>query len=467
MTIASTCNAIHDSFVAPSRAECFGGLGWQVQTVGQHQANPFALLILGLDHFERINASFGYQIGDLLLKEVELRLRQMLGTQTFRRVGGAEFVVILPNGSLTDAAFRAHEILKAIHRPFEIAEFNLGLIARIGLALSQEQEISAHTLLHRARLALSAARNARQDFFVYSPKQADIESQKAWLTSDLRHAIDDDQLFLVYQPKIDLMTGQVAGVEALVRWRHPQLGVISPDQFIPLAEETGLITQLTHSVFQKVLRQCRAWNQAGMATKIATNLSMWDLRDEGFSDQVPGLLASYGVSPDQLGLEITETAIMSSSSRVAEILQCMKKMGLWISIDDFGTGYSSLAYIKNLPVNEIKIDRTFVTNMSENINDTIIVQSVIDLAHKLGLKVVAEGVENKKTKEMLGSFKCDAAQGYYMSKPISPIEFQYWLSKRSQQIPAANADKRWINKVLQFNPFYSYAASKAGFDERV
>jgi EAL domain-containing protein (putative c-di-GMP-specific phosphodiesterase class I) len=322
---------------------------------------------------------------------------------------------------------------------------------------------TSDTLLDRAGAALSVARNTRENYRVYSSEHDEVETKKALLTSELRHAISKDQLFMVYQPKIELKTGHVAGVEALVRWQHPQLGVIAPDQFIPLAEETGLITQLTNAVLHKVLQQCQAWNQAGIKTKIAMNLSMWDLQDKRLAEQVPSLLTSYGVSPEQLELEITETAIMTSSPRVIDTLQHMRKMGLWLSIDDFGTGQSSLAYLKNLPVNEIKIDKTFVRNMSEDPNDTIIVQSVIELAHKLGLKTVAEGVENRKTKDMLRHFKCDAAQGYYLSKPISPLELNAWLRNQekgqSQQIKVPKDETTWIDRMFQLNPFYQYAIS--------
>ena len=224
-----------------------------------------------------------------------------------------------------------------------------------------------------------------------------------------------------------------------------------------------MITQLTHSVSHKVLQQCQAWTRSGMRTTIAMNLSMWDLQDNDFADRMSGLLSSYGVSPSQIALEVTETAVMNNASRVIDALNSMRKMGLWISIDDFGTGYSSLAYLKNLPVNEIKIDRSFVTKMSEDKKDTLIVQSIIDLAHKFGLKVVAEGVEDRKTKEMLENLNCDTAQGYYISRPVSPIEFRSWLSTRewgiSQQILESNFGKRWLGKLLRLNPSYQGAAS--------
>jgi len=465
MAIASSVNPSDGAIVDSNRFEAFGRAVRQFATFGRQQAAPMTFLLIGLDDFEHINESFGHRIGDLLLTEIEARLRKIIANRLFNRCGGAEFVVILPVESLTEPAFIANEILKAIHRPFRIGEVEFGLVARIGVALSHEDGIDTRKVWQRARTALSTARNTRKHYVLYSLEKGGADARKALLTADLRHAINDDQLFLHYQPKIDLKTGRVTGVEALVRWQHPQLGIVPPDQFIPLAEETGMITQLTHTVFHKVLQQCQAWNQAGMGTKIATNLSMQDLQDDEFADQIPGLLASYGVSPSQIGLEVTETAIMSNASHVIDTIKSMRKMGLWISIDDFGTGYSSLAYLKNLPVNEIKIDRSFVTNMSEDNHDTIIVRSVIDLAHNLGLQVVAEGVENRKTKEMLDTFKCDTAQGYYISKPVSPVEFKSWMSKYeqgiSQQILAANFTntKRWLEKLFQLNPSYKYAAS--------
>ncbi len=234
---------------------------------------------------------------------------------------------------------------------------------------------------------------------------------------------------MLYQPKVDLKTGRVSGVEALLRWQHPNFGTISPDVFIPLAEQTGLIRRLTNLVLNKVLRQCRIWNRAGLKMKVAANVSVWDLHSAGFPDEIAALLATYKVLPTQLKLEITESSLMPDTSRVIQTLNGMRDMGLRISVDDFGTGYSSLSYLRKLPVSEIKIDKSFVTSMAEENNDAVIVQSVIDLAHKLGLKVVAEGVENKKTKEMLDRFKCDVAQGYYISKPITAEKFVHWLSK--------------------------------------
>jgi diguanylate cyclase (GGDEF)-like protein len=446
----------------------------QAQTLGQRHTNPVAVLIIGLDHFEKINQSFGYQIGDFLLDEMESRVRKILAIdQGFRRVGGAEFVVILPFGSLKDAASLAREILRVIHQSFVVGEFHLELIARIGLAVASEHEPTINTLLQRARVALSAARNTRNDLAVYSPEQDGGEVERVLLTGDLRHAIDEDQLFLVYQPKIDLSTGQVLAVEALVRWRHPKLGILAPDQFIPLAEESGLIMHLTHDVLHKVVQQCQAWNRAGMKIQIATNLSMWDLQAGTLSAHVPSLLANYGVSPAQLGLEITETAIMTNSSQVLDSLKWMSKMGLWISIDDFGTGYSSLAYLKNLPVNEIKIDRSFVKNMSADNDDAVIVQTAIDLAHKFGLKVVAEGVENRRTQEMLGRFKCDTAQGFHISKPLSAVDFTNWLiqyenvtERRSARSLTDRFKQPWIKTLFTFDPIFQFMAFNGGHNGR-
>jgi len=462
--MASSFNASDDTFPHPRPFGSFGSSERQFEPFGRNQDKPMTVLMIGLDRFEKINESFGYRIGDLLLQSLESRLRKVTASHLFfNRCGGAEFIVILPDGSLTETTLMANEILRAVHRPFRIEEYEMGLVARIGVAVSHADENDPHKVAQRARIALSAAKNAHNDYVFYSREQGDVKTQKTSLTADLRQAINEDQLFLLYQPKIDLESGRVTGVEALVRWQHPQLGIVLPDQFIPLAEETGMITQLTHSVSHKVLQQCQAWTRGGMRTTIAMNLSMWDLQDNDFADRMSGLLSSYGVSPSQIALEVTETAVMNNASRVIDALNSMRKMGLWISIDDFGTGYSSLAYLKNLPVNEIKIDRSFVTKMSEDKKDTLIVQSIIDLAHKFGLKVVAEGVEDRKTKEMLENLNCDTAQGYYISRPVSPIEFRSWLSTRewgiSQQILESNFGKRWLGKLLRLNPSYQGAAS--------
>jgi EAL domain-containing protein (putative c-di-GMP-specific phosphodiesterase class I) len=237
--------------------------------------------------------------------------------------------------------------------------------------------------------------------------------------SELRQAIVSDHLSLVYQPKVSLSGGHLTGVEVLTRWRHPKLGTISPDQFIPIAERTGLIIPLTLWVLQQALRQCRTWQEMGLDLSIAVNLSMWNLESHELPRQIEGLLRDSGVPPTNLELEITESTIMSDPERVIQTLSLIRNLGVRFAIDDFGTGYSSFAYLKRLPVACIKIDKSFILNIEADRDNTIIVKSIIDLAHNLGLKVVAEGVETGAAKSLLTSFKCDEGQGFYFSRPIT------------------------------------------------
>jgi EAL domain-containing protein (putative c-di-GMP-specific phosphodiesterase class I) len=273
------------------------------------------------------------------------------------------------------------------------------------------------------------AKQAGDPYFVYAADRDQYNPHRLVLIGELRHAVARDQLFLHYQPKVDLHEGRVFGVEALVRWQHPQRGVIPPDQFIMMAEQTGLIKPLTLWVLKTALRQCRAWHQAGMEISMAVNLSARNLLDPKLPDQVAELLQACDVPPDWLELEITESTIMADPARAMEILTNLHKMGIRLSIDDFGTGYSSLGYLKRLPVDIIKIDRSFVMKMRTENNDAVIVRSTIDLAHNLNLKVIAEGVENREIWDQLSAQGCDAAQGYHICRPLPGAEMTFWLNE--------------------------------------
>ncbi|MGH7775169.1 MAG: putative bifunctional diguanylate cyclase/phosphodiesterase [Candidatus Binatia bacterium] len=398
---------------------------------GQRENRLVALLIMGLEPFKEINQTLGYHIGDLLLRQVGLRVRDLLrDSDSIARLRGVEFGVLLPSISgIEDVTSVALRILKALEQPFVLGALKLGVQASIGIALFPEHTTNADLLIQRANIALSLASKTHSGYAIYSADQDQSNPRSLALIGELRRAIVEDRLFLVYQPKIDLRTGLVTGVETLVRWQHPQLGTILPDQFIPLAEQTGLIMPLTLWVLHEALEQCRFLNETGLEIKMAANLSMWNLQAQEFPDQVTGLLETCGVSPFHLEFEITESAIMANPARTMENLTRMSKMDLRFAIDDFGTGYSSLAYLKKLPVREIKIDKSFVTNMTADKDDAIIVRSIIDLGHNLGLKVAAEGVENQETKKMLAALNCDAAQGFFICKPLPAAELTAWLRK--------------------------------------
>ncbi len=425
--------ATHDALTGlPNRTLFYEHLG-QTILAGQRDRKPAALLIMDLNRFKEINHTLGHRIGDLLLQQVGPRMQGALKkSDMLARLGGDEFAVLLDVEGAEQATLIARNILKALEEPFVLDGLVLDIQASIGIALFPEHGPNADTLIQRADVAMYVAKRANSGYAVYDSAQDQNSPRRLALMGELRRAIVEDQLFLHYQPKIDLRTGRISGVEALVRWQHPRFGIILPDQFIPLAEQNGLIMPLTLWVLHEALRQCRKWHQAGLELSLAANLSVHNLQSPALPDQVAGLLETCGVAPASLGLEITESSIMADPTRAMEVLKRMSNMGLQFSIDDFGTGYSSLAYLKKLPVDEIKIDKSFVMNMALEEDDVVIVRSTIELGHNLGLKVVAEGVENQEIKDKLTMLGCDAAQGYYISRPLPAEELTLRLKKSAQ-----------------------------------
>ncbi len=394
------------------------------------EGKPFALLLMDLDHFKEINDTLGHHRGDFLLQQVGSRLKSVLfEPDVVARFGGDEFAVLLPRLAAAEHInIVVQKILKALEAPFVIEDIPIAVEASIGIALYPDHGANPDSLLQRADVAMYTAKKSGNSYVIYDAKHDQHSPRRLALMGELRHAIDSDQLLLHYQPKIDLRTNRVSGVEALIRWQHPQYGFIPPDQFIAPAEQTGLIEPLTRWVLNTALHQCQAWHQAGLSITVSVNLSARNLHNPQLTDQVTDLLQTYRVASSQLVLEITESAIMVDPARAMEILTRLSKMGAGLSLDDFGTGYSSLGYLKKLPVNEIKIDKSFILDMLRNEDDTVIVLSIINLVHNLGRKVVAEGVENQEIREQLTAFGCDAAQGYFWSRPLPPAEFTRWLS---------------------------------------
>ena len=399
----------------------------------RRENRPLALLIMDLDRFKEINEALGHHIGDLLLLQIAPRLRETLReSDTVARLGGDEFALLLhASAGAEDAAEVARRVLRSLEQPFVIEGLKLDVEGSIGIAVFPEHGTDADTLIRRAEVAMYTAKVTGSGYAVYSAEQDQSSSRRLTLVAELRHAIVEDQLMLLYQPKLVLPTGLVRDVEALVRWQHPKFGMLPPDEFIPLAERTGLIMPLTLWVLKEALRQCRAWQTAGLNIKVAVNISRRNLQAQELPDQIIGILRASGVPPDNLVLEITESAIMANPERAMGVLSRIKNIGLRVSLDDFGTGYSSLASLKKLPVDEIKVDKSFVINMQADEQDVAIVRLIINLGHILGLKVVAEGVENKRTKDALIALGCDLAQGYYISPPISAAE----LSRRLRAEP--------------------------------
>ena len=400
----------------------------QALSAHRRQGKSLALLVMDLDHFKEINDTMGHQAGDLLLQEVGRRLQGALRKHdTVARLGGDEFGVLLPGMSEESASLAAGKLRKVLEPPFVMGELTVDVQASIGIAFFPKHGEDKDTLLRRADVAMYVAKQSANSYAIYSPERDSYSPERLSLMAELHRAIDKKQLFLVYQPKIDLLTGNITGVESLVRWQHPKRGLIPPDQFIPMAERTGFIKPLTMWGLQTALRQSRAWLQEGVQVPVSVNLSARILHDGHFPDQVEGLLDSEGISPEQLELEITESVIMADPAHALEILTRISRMGVALSIDDFGTGYSSLAYLKKLPVNAVKVDKSFVLHLTEDQNDAQIVRSTIELAHNLGLKVIAEGVENREVWDHLLALGCDEAQGYYMSRPLAASEMTKWL----------------------------------------
>ncbi len=403
--------------------------------VPRQAGQSVALLIIDLDHFKDINDTFGHQHGDLLLQQVAERLLHIAGAQaTVARLGGDEFALLLPATDKAGTQRTVESLFTALEAAFTLRGYALRVEASAGIALYPEHGLDALTLLRRADMALYMAKRAHESYAFYNATYDQYSPRRLALTGALRNAIASNELLLYYQPEADALTGAVQGVEALLRWQHPTYGFLSPDQFIPLAEQTGLITPLSAWVLETALRQCREWLRSGLELSVSVNLSMWNLRDECLPDTIATLLQTCCIPPRLLCLELTESAVMVDTERTLAVLSRITALGVRISVDDFGTGYSSLFYLKRLPVNELKIDRTFVQHMREVEADAAIVRSTIELAHSLGLHVVAEGVEDRATWQQLRSLGCDTIQGYYLSRPLPPHDFERWLRETKLEV---------------------------------
>jgi len=395
------------------------------------EGKPVAMLLMDLDRFKEINDTLGHHRGDFVLQQVGSRLKSVLfEPDIVARMGGDEFAILLPRLAAAEHInVVIQKILKALEAPFVIEGLPIAVGASIGVALYPDHGVNPDSLIQRADIAMYAAKESGSGYVIYDAKVDQHNPRRLALMGELRQAIDGNQLFLHYQPKIDLKTDRVIGVEALVRWNHPRDGMVPPDQFIGPAEQTGLIHSLTYWVLNTAMRQRQAWHQAEMEITVSVNLSARNLADPKILDQVAQLFEAHRVAPNSLIFEITESAIMADPTQAMEVLTGLSKMGLRFSVDDFGTGYSSLSYLKRLPVEEIKIDKSFILDMLRNGDDTVIVLSIINLVHNLSRKVVAEGVENKEVLGRLSAFGCDAAQGYYMCRPLPAAEFTRWLSE--------------------------------------
>jgi len=411
--------ALHDELTGLPNRTHFALRAEHALQTATAEGGTVALVVLDLDAFKEINDTLGHHQGDELLRLVSRRLAAATDPEeTAARFGGDEFAFVCPlaNGA-DDVPAVAERLLAVLDLPFALGDLQLSVDASIGVALWPEHGADSDALLRRADVALYQAKDSPLPVVLYDADHGESDVDRLALLGELRHGIDRGELDLAYMPKVALDSGVVLGMEALVRWKHPDRGLLTPGSFIPHAERTGLIGALTLEVLGQALTQAAAWVAAGTPTRIAVNLSARNLLDRGLPGSIALQLAQRGVRADLLELEITESTIMADPERALVVLEEIAAMGVQLTIDDFGTGYSSLAYLKRLPVTTLKIDRSFVTNMLEDAQDALIVQSTIDLARNLGLFVVAEGVEDDATRMALADLGCHAGQGFLYGAP--------------------------------------------------
>jgi len=412
----------------------------------QRARRPFGVALMDLNRFKEVNDTLGHDVGDELLREIAARLRQAVRAEdTVARMGGDEFVIVLHDLTEEDVPAFCAKVLASLGAHFEWGSQSIDLGASIGISLYPAHARDPSSLIRFADIAMYAAKRSGKDYALYAQGQERVSLGDLSLKSELRQAIQADQLCLYYQPKICHEKQRIIGLEALVRWNHPRRGMLPPDKFIPHAEEAGLIDTLTQWVLKTALGQLAALHARGYDLSMAVNLSARCLHVEELSTMITGLLAGSGMAAEHLTLEITESAIMSNDAEVLANLDKLDLMGIMLAIDDFGTGYSSLAHLKRLPVDEIKIDKSFVVDIEDNDSDAVIVRSTIDLAHNLGLKVTAEGVETKHAWDLLAVLGCDQSQGYHMSRPLATDELLGWLEESGWAMGAAMHCRKYAN----------------------
>jgi diguanylate cyclase (GGDEF)-like protein len=416
--------ALHDPLTGlPNRRALYERLERRLRR-RRAEGGSLALLLVDLDGFKELNDTLGHQAGDHVLAELGPRLSEALpDVDLLARIGGDEFALLVPSGPDPRTATQvAERLLESVSEPFTIDGISLTVQASVGIARYPDHGLDANALVRRADVAMYQAKEAKTGWVEYEAERDDHSRARLALASDLRRAISDGELVVHYQPKADLSKGAVTSVEALVRWNHPERGLLAPGEFLAIAEHTDLIRPLTLYVLDEATRQAREWEDAGLDLSVAVNLAMGNLLDVRLPDDVAALLARRKLAPRRLILEITENMVMADPTRILEVLDRLRSLGVGLSLDDFGTGASSFAYLRELNVDELKIDRSFVTDMTRDERNAAIVRATIDLAHALGLRAVAEGVEDADTLFELKSMGADAAQGFYLSRPVPPVE---------------------------------------------
>lgn len=419
--------ALHDPLTGlPNRTLFRDRVHQSIKQAGRNKT-ALAVMLLDLDRFKEINDTLGHHHGDLLLQQIGPRLTRLLrDTDTVARLGGDEFAVLMIEvPDPTAVVHVADKIRRELQKPFAVQGLSLHVDASIGIALHPNHGSDVDTLLQRADVAMYMAKAGGTGRELYTADRDENSPGRLALMGELRHAIDSGELVLHYQPKVHLRTGEVRGVEALVRWNHPMRGLLPSSEFVPIAENTGLIDPLTMETLRIAIRQARSWLDEGRDLTVSVNLSARSLLDHALAREIGFLLTRFNVPAQTLELEITESSIMADPTRARATLVELAAMGIHLSIDDFGTGHSSLAYLKRLPVHALKIDKSFVINMASDENDLVIVRSTIDLAHNLGLEVVAEGVESEEVWLRLRALGCDMAQGFWRGRPVKAEELAF------------------------------------------
>ena len=433
--------AFHDHLTGlPNRLLFRSRLGDAIDAAGEE--GRVAVMLMDLDHFKEINDSLGHHVGDRLLEAVGPRLADALREEDLiARLGGDEFGVLVPQALDDESAVAiAERLIDRLRHPVEVDELDLDVSASIGIAFFPDHARDADTLLRHADVAMYAAKESGSGYEIYDELIDNTKPEAVRLMGQVRQGIDDEQFRMFLQPKVNLSDGRVAGAEALIRWKHPTLGLLAPADFIPMVEKTVLLQPLTHWALDHVLGIWRRWSEQGVRIPIAVNVSPRTLLDQDLPTVVDDLLQRWGVPPRYLRLELTENFLVADSGRSETVLNGLAQVGVGLSIDDFGTGFSSLSYLKRLPIEEIKIDRSFVSHMLDRVEDFTIVRATVELGRNLGLRVVAEGVQDRETFDRLGDFGCDEAQGYYIAEPLEPEDCWRWLSRREMSVEPAAAE---------------------------
>ena len=398
----------------------------------REEGREVVLMLLDLDHFKMINDELGHLVGDDILRQVAQRLRAALrDSDTLARLGGDEFAILMPAVPSGERAGErvAAKVLGCFEHPFHCGDRELFLNASVGIALYPEHGEDVNELLSHADVAMYRAKRSEGHYSFYAAEGQPGDAQQLRFSGQLRHALDRNEFELHYQPKIGMQDRQVCGVEALLRWQHPQQGLVKPAHFLPIAEQIGLMSPITSWVLVTALRQCKAWGDLGIRMPVSVNVSARAFQNPRLLERIQWALEEAGVDGSCLEIEITEDTLMADVARGTEILTRLHALGVAVAVDDFGTGYSSLSYLRRLPINTLKIDKSFLTDMASNGNDAMIVRSIIDLGHNLGFRVVAEGVEDARAWDLLTELGCDAVQGYHISRPLTDVKLTDWLQQ--------------------------------------